>query len=194
MVIEIVFTNIIESCGHSNLKKMSYNALCCTVRLWVKQGFKMSNKMKSIEVTLTLLKVLVNPFTGPMLVKGEVQKSNQTITNFIWHKNGLIPVIQIDFSPFCSPVLFDFTLSAPLMASQIARWTFLCQYILSLMIWIPYKTNMPTWLPLSSSKGSSLWLVLIVVYQGIPLFRRIWKTPSRTKPHFEGSRLGPSSF
>ena len=173
---------------------MSYSALCCTVRLWVKQGFKMSNKIKSIVFTLTLLKVHVNPFTGPMLVKGEVQRSNQTITNFIWHKNGLIPVIQIDFSPFCSPVLFDFTLSAPLMASQIARWTLLSHYILSLMIWIPYKTNRSTQLPLSSSKGSSSWLVWIVVYQGIPLLRRVWKTPSCTKPHFEGSRLGPRSY
>ena len=52
---------------------------------------------------------------------------------------------------------------------------------------------MPNWLPLSSSKGSSLWLLWIVVYQGIPLFRRIWKTPCFTKPHFKGSRLGPRS-
>ena len=53
---------------------------------------------------------------------------------------------------------------------------------------------MPTWLPLSSSKGSSLWLLWIVVYQGIPLFRRIWKTPCCTNPHFKGSRLGPRSY
>jgi hypothetical protein len=107
---------------------------------------------------------------------------------------GLKPVIQIDFSLFCSSVLFDFTLPAPLMTSQIAKWTILNPYILSLMIWIPYKTNMTTWLPLSSSKGPSLWLLWIVVYQGIPLFRRIWKTPTCNKPHFKGSRLGPRSY
>ena len=49
-------------------------------------------------------------------------------------------------------------------------------------------------MPLSSSKGSSLWFLWIVVYQGIPLFRRIWKTPCCTKPHFKGSRLGPRSY
>ena len=54
------------------------------------------------------------------------------------------------------------------------------------MIWTPYKTNMPTKLPhISSSKGSSLWLLWILVYQGILLF---------TKPHFKGSRLGPRSY
>ena len=77
---------------------------------------------------------------------------------------------------------------------QIAKWTFLSPYILSLMIWIPYKTNMPTWLPLSSSKGLSLWLLWIVVYKGIPLLRRIWKTPCCNKPHFKGLRLGPRSY
>jgi hypothetical protein len=35
-------------------------------------GFQMSNKMKLIVVILTLFKVHVNPFTGPMAVKGEV--------------------------------------------------------------------------------------------------------------------------
>ena len=72
MVIEVVFDNVIKSCSHSKFKKKSYNALSCTVRLWVKQGFKMSKKIKSIVVTLTLLKVHVNPFRGPMVVKGEV--------------------------------------------------------------------------------------------------------------------------
>ena len=62
------------------------------------------------------------------------------------------------------------------------------------MLWIPYKTNMPTWLPLSSSKGSSSWLSWIVFYQGIPLFRRTCKTPRCTKTHFKGSRLGPRSY
>ena len=37
-------------------------------------GFQDVKQMKSIVVTLTLLKVNVNPLTGPMLVKGEVQK------------------------------------------------------------------------------------------------------------------------
>ena len=114
--------------------------------------------------------------------------------NFIWDKIGLKPVMQIDFSQFCSSVLFDFTLPAPLMASQIARWNFLSPDILSLIIWITYKTKRPTWLPLSSYKGLSLWLLWIVVYQGIPLFRRIWKTPCCTNPHFKGSRLGPRSY
>ena len=75
------------------------------------QGFKELNKMKSIVVTLTLLKVHFNPFAGSIVVKGEVLKSNLTITN-VPHllKIGLKPVIQIDFSPFCLSVLFDFTL------------------------------------------------------------------------------------
>ena len=67
MVIEVVTNNAIKSCG--DLKK-SYNARSCTVRQLVKQGFKMSKKIKSIVVTLTLLKVHVNPFRGPMKVKG----------------------------------------------------------------------------------------------------------------------------
>ena len=96
--------------------------------------------------------------------------------------------------PFACLFCLKFTLPAPLIASQIARWTFLSQYILSLMIWIPNMTKMPTWLPLLSSKGSSLWLLLIVVYQGIPLFRRFWKTPCCTNPHIEGSRLSPRSY
>ena len=62
------------------------------------------------------------------------------------------------------------------------------------MIWIPYKNNKPTWLPLSSSKGSSSWLSWIVFYQGIPLFRRTCKTQRCTKTQFEGSILGPRSY
>ena len=71
MVIEVVFTNVIKSCSHSKFKN-SYNALSRTIRLLVKRGFKMSNKMKSIVVTLTLLKVHVNHFTGLIVVKGAV--------------------------------------------------------------------------------------------------------------------------
>jgi hypothetical protein len=43
--------------------------LLVALKQLVKQGFKMSNKMKSMVVTLTLLKVHVNPFIGPMVVK-----------------------------------------------------------------------------------------------------------------------------
>ena len=46
--------------------------LLVALKLSVKQGFKMSNKMKSMVVTLTLVKVHVNPFTGQMVVKGEL--------------------------------------------------------------------------------------------------------------------------
>jgi hypothetical protein len=101
--------------------KRSFKAHSPTVRILVKQGFKVSNKMMSNVITLTLFKVHVNPFTGPMVVKGRYKRKIKTITNFIGHKIGLKPVIQIDFSPFCSSVLFDFTLPAPLMASKIAR-------------------------------------------------------------------------
>jgi hypothetical protein len=56
-----------------------------------------------------------------MVVKGRCKRKIKTITNLILLKIGLKPVIQIDFSPFCSSVLFDFTLPAPLMGSKIAR-------------------------------------------------------------------------
>jgi len=161
----------------------------------IKQDFKMSNKVKSFVVTLTLLKVHINLILtltqGQWYLKIKVKSNNNKL---YLTQNGLKSVIQIDFSQFCLPVLCVFTISALLMASQIARWTFLSQYILSLMIWIPYKTNRPTWLPLSSSKGSSLWLLWIVVYQGIPSFQRICKTPYCTNLHFEGSRLSPRLY
>ena len=134
-----------------------------------------------------------------MVVRGRTKRKIKTIINFMWYKIGLKPVIHIDwFSPFCSSVLFDFTLPALLMASKIARWTLdilsLSLNILSLMIWILYKTNMPTRLTLSSSKGSSSWLSWIVFYQGIPLFGRSCKTPCCTKTPFKESRLCPRSY
>ena len=64
MVIEVVFTNVSKSFGQSKFKKMSYKARSRTVRIWIKQGFKVSNKMMSTVVTLILFKVHVNPFTG----------------------------------------------------------------------------------------------------------------------------------
>ena len=99
---------------------MRYKARSRTVRILVKQCFKVSNKMMSTVVTLTLFKVRVNPFTGPMVVK-VMSKKNQNNNKLHFHKIGLKPVIQIDFSHFCSSVLFDFTLQATLMASKIAR-------------------------------------------------------------------------
>ena len=69
---------------------MRYKARSRTVRILVKQGFKVSNKMMSTVVTLTLFKVhvnplvtFVNPFTGPMVVKGMSQRKIKTIINFI---------------------------------------------------------------------------------------------------------------
>ena len=125
MVREVVLNHISKSCGQSKLKNQSYKARSCTVRLWVKHGFKVSNKMISTLVTLTLFKVHVNPFFGPIVVRGRSKRKIKSITNFIWHKISLKPVIQIDFSSFCSSVLFDFTLLAQLMASKITRWIFL---------------------------------------------------------------------
>ena len=81
-VIEVVITHVSKSCGQSKLKK-SYKARSCTLRIWVKQGFKVSNKIMSTVVTLTLFKVHVNPFTGPMVVKGRYKRKIKTITNFI---------------------------------------------------------------------------------------------------------------
>ena len=128
-------------------------------------------------------------FHRPIAVKGRSKRKIKKITNFIWHKIGFKPVIQIDFSPFCSSVLFDFTLPAlhswpPKLPDEL----FYSLDILSLMIW------MPTWLPLSSSKGSSSWLSWIVFYQGLPLFRRACKTPYCTKTHFDRLRLSPRSY
>jgi len=37
----------------------------------------------STVVTLTLFKVHVNPFTGPMVIKGRYKGKIKTITNFI---------------------------------------------------------------------------------------------------------------
>ena len=124
-----------------------------------------------------------------MVVKGRSKRKIKTITNFIWPKIGLKPVIQIDFSPFCVSVLFDFTLPAPLMASKITRWTFLSLDISSLMIWISYKTNMPTWLPLSSSKGSSSWLPWIVFYPYYPYSGAPEKYHAALKPILRGQDL-----
>ena len=64
--------------------------------------------VKQDDVTLTLFKVYVNPFTGPMVVKGRSKRKIKTITNFFRHIIGLKPVIQRDFSPFLLiwPVLF----------------------------------------------------------------------------------------
>ena len=72
MVIEVLFNNVIKFCGHSKFLKKSYTALNRTVKLFVKQGFKMSKKMKSIVVNLTLFKVHINSLRGPMVVKGVV--------------------------------------------------------------------------------------------------------------------------
>ena len=68
---------------------MRYKARNRTVRILVKQGFKVSNKVSnkmSTVVTLTLFKVRVNPFTGPMVVKGMSKRKIKTITNFIFTK------------------------------------------------------------------------------------------------------------
>ena len=65
---------------------MRYKARSRTVRILVKQGFKVSNKMMSTVVTLTLFKVRVNTFTGPMVVKGMSKRKIKTITNFIFTK------------------------------------------------------------------------------------------------------------
>ena len=126
-----------------------------------------------------------------MVVKGRSKRKIRPITYFILHKIGLIPVIQIDFSPFCSSVLFDFTQHWP---QKLPDEPLKSLDILSLMIWIPYKTNMLTWLTLLSSKGSSSWLSWILSYQGIPLFRRACKTPRCTKTHLKGLRLGSRSY
>ena len=98
------------------------------------------------------------------------------------------------FSPFCSSVLFDFNLPAPLMASKIAVWTFLRLDILSLMIWISYKTNMPTWLPLSSAKGSSSWLPWIVFYPFYPYSGAPEKHYAALKPILRGQDLALGHF
>ena len=107
------------------------------------------------------------------------------------YKIGLKPVIQIDliFFAHLSCFILPFQLHS-FIASKNARYTFVSLDILSLMIWTQFKTNMPTWLPLSGSKGSLLWLLWIVVYLCIPLFRRNCKTPCGTK----GSRLDPRSY
>ena len=65
---------------------MRYKARSHTVRILVKQGFKVSNKMMLTVVTLTLFKVRVNPFTGPMVVQGMSKRKIKTITNFIFTK------------------------------------------------------------------------------------------------------------
>ena len=65
---------------------MRYKTRSRTVRILVKQGFKVSNKMMSTVVTLTLFKVRVNPFTGPMVVKVMSKRKIKTITNFIFTK------------------------------------------------------------------------------------------------------------
>ena len=129
-----------------------------------------------------------------MVVKGRSKRKIKTITNFISPKIGLKPVFQIDFSPFCSSVLFNFTLPAPLMASRIARWTFLSLDIFSLMRWISYKTNMSTWLPLSSSKGSSSWLPWIVFYPYYPYSGAPEKHHAALKPLLRGQDLALGHF
>jgi len=68
--------------ANQSLKK-GYKAHSYTLRIWVKQGFKVSNKMMSTVVTLTLFKVHVNHFIGPMVVKGRYKRKIKTITNFI---------------------------------------------------------------------------------------------------------------
>ena len=129
-----------------------------------------------------------------MVVKGRSKRKIKIITNFIWPKICLKPVIQINFSPFCSSVLFDFTLPAPLMASKIARWTFLSLDILSLMICKSYKTNMLTWLPLSSSKGSSSWLPWMVFYPYYPYSGAPEKHHAALKPILRGQDLALGHF
>jgi hypothetical protein len=54
-----------------------------TVIIWVKQGFKVSNKMMSTVVTSALVNVHVNPVTGPRVVKGRSKRKIKTITNFL---------------------------------------------------------------------------------------------------------------
>ena len=49
MVIEVVITHVSKSCGQSKFKK---GARSLTSRIWVKQGFKVSNKMISTVITL----------------------------------------------------------------------------------------------------------------------------------------------
>ena len=44
MVIEVVFTHVSKSCGQSKFQKRSYKARSRTVRIWVKQGFKVSKQ------------------------------------------------------------------------------------------------------------------------------------------------------
>ena len=68
MVIEVVFTYVRKSCGESKVLKRSYKARSRTVRIRVKQGFNVSNKMMSTVVTLSFFKVNINLFTGPMVV------------------------------------------------------------------------------------------------------------------------------
>ena len=77
MVIEVLFTYVSKSRGQSKFKKRSYKACIRTVRIWVKQGFNVSNKMMSTVVTLTLFKVNINPFTGPMVVKGRYKEKSK---------------------------------------------------------------------------------------------------------------------
>ena len=65
-------------------------------------------------VNKTISNYLNLPFLNGVIII-EVNKGSPA------DKIGLKPVIQIDFSHFCSSVLFDFTLQATLMASKIAR-------------------------------------------------------------------------
>ena len=78
MVIE-VFNHVSKSYAQSKFKKRSYKVRNRTVRIWVKQGFKVSNKILSTVVTLTLFKFHIKPFTGPMAVKG---RSKRKIKNY----------------------------------------------------------------------------------------------------------------
>ena len=82
MVIVVVFSHVSKSCVSKSFKK-ELQGCSRTVRIWVKQGFKVSNKMMSTVVTFNLFKVHVNPFTGPMVVKGRSKRKIKTITNFI---------------------------------------------------------------------------------------------------------------
>ena len=57
--------------------KRSYKAHSLTERILVKQDFKVSKKMMSNVITLTLFKVHVNPFTGPMELRGGIKEKSK---------------------------------------------------------------------------------------------------------------------
>ena len=58
MVIVVVFLMLVNLVAIKVLKR-SYKACSHTVRIWVKQGFKVSNKMMSTLVTLTPFKFML---------------------------------------------------------------------------------------------------------------------------------------